>query len=194
MAEIDWEGTPSMSKAFPIILVVLLFLMAGCTLSLAPPSNMAEAIGSPTALATTSMTAMAEPSSTPTPGGSPTHTPVLLKHENTATPTVVGTEEATAAESKKKPALFFFYADWCSACSLMRPVIEKLKVDYSERIRFFMVNVDDPESRELVVMVGVRAIPLTIFVSSPDQQAQRWVGPRPESVLRAALDEALNDQ
>ncbi len=76
----------------------------------------------------------------------------------------------------------------------MRPVIEKLKVDYSERVRFFMINVDDPESRELVVMVGVRAIPLTIFVASADQQAQRWVGPRPESVLRAALDEALEQQ
>lgn len=180
-----------MSKAFPITLIILLFLTAGCTLSITPPGDMVEAMGSPTAQATASMTAAAEPSPTLMPAGSPTRTPVALKHESAVAPTPDGTDEATVAETKKKPALFFFYADWCSACSQMRPVIEKLKADYSERIRFFMINVDDPESRELVVMVGVRAIPLTIFVTSPDQQAQRWVGPRPESVLRAALDEAL---
>lgn len=181
-----------MSKAFPITLIVLLFLVAGCTLSVTPPGDMVQAIGSPTSRATISVTPTTEPLSTPAADHSPTGTAVSLGREYTVSPTVVGTDEATADESnKKKPAVFFFYADWCSACSQMRPVIEKLKLDYSERIRFFMVNVDDPESRELVVMVGVRAIPLTIFVTSPDRQAQRWVGPRPESVLRAAFDEAL---
>ena len=99
--------------------------------------------------------------------------------------------EPEAAVQEKKPGLFFFYAEWCSACSEMRPVIEKLEKEYSDRIRFVMVDVDDPEARELVAIAGVRAIPLTIFVTSPDGQAQQWVGARPESDLREAFDQAL---
>lgn len=73
----------------------------------------------------------------------------------------------------------------------MRPVIEKLEKENSDRIRFNMINVDDPKYRELVTMAGVRAIPLTVFVTSPDGPGQRWIGPQPESVLQAVFEEAL---
>lgn len=176
----------------PIVLAMLLLLATGCSFSITQPVNVAEVVVSPTVQLTEDVTVATEEIPTATPAPSPTFTSVVPKSEPTATSTIAtATEEAPVTEEKKKPALFFFYADWCSACSQMRPVIEKLKPEYSDRIRFIMVNVDDPESRELVVMVGVRAIPLTIFLTSPDQEAQRWVGPRPEAVLRAAFDEAF---
>jgi thiol-disulfide isomerase/thioredoxin len=163
---------------------MFLLLAAGCSFSATEPANVVEAIATPTAPPDEAPNIVEEQVVTPDPTPSPTFTPVALKEES---PTV----SAESEEEPKKPALFFFYADWCSACSEMRPVIEKLKAAYSDRIRFVMVNVDDPEARELVIMVGVRAIPLTIFVTSPDTEAQRWIGPRPESVLRAVFDEAL---
>ncbi len=182
-----------MRKGFPIILAMLLFVATGCSFSITQPADVVEVVVSPTVQPTEDVSVATKEISVATLAPSPTFTSVALKNEPAATPVAAPTtERATATEEKKKPALFFFYADWCSACGQMRPVIEKLKPEFSDRIRFIMVNVDEPESRELVAMVGVRAIPLTIFITSPDQEAQRWIGPRPEAVLRAAFDEALN--
>lgn len=180
-----------MRIAIPVILVTLLLLATGCSFSIVQPVGVA-AVASPTVPAREDVGPAPEKTSTAAPTPSPTFTPVALENEPTVTPTgATATEGTTAAEEKRKPALFFFYANWCSACLQMLPVVEKLKLEYSDRIRFIMVDVDEPESRELVAMVGVRAIPLTIFLTSPDEEAQRWVGPRPEDVVRAAFDKAL---
>jgi thioredoxin-like negative regulator of GroEL len=181
MAEMDWRKVVRMIKVTLLALMLLLILLTGCSSYSTNPTGLAEmSPTTPVPTAATPTTAL------------PTSTPEMLQTEDREqveeTSEVV---EPKAAVQEKKPGLFFFYAEWCSACSEMRPVIEKLEKEYSDRIRFVMVDVDDPEARELVSIAGVRAIPLTIFVTSPDGQAQQWVGARPESDLREAFDEAL---
>ena len=187
MSKMDRRKFIQMKRSIFIAFVLLLILISGCSSSTAQPTGTVEAV----------------PSATVGPAGAAstpvservvaTFTPVSApKSDASAKPTV--TSSAVTAEpgtEQKKPALFFFYADWCSACSQMRPVVDKLEPEYSDRIRFIKVNVDDPQARELVVMAGVRAIPLTLFVTSPDGQGQRWIGPQPETVLRAAFDNFL---
>ena len=177
-----------MTKNLLAVLMLLLIFVTGCSYSVAKPANMAEALPSPTTQPTktpTPLAAKANPSGVPAP--SPTFTPVASQEGGSLMPTTV----ATDLEEERKPALFFFYADWCSACTQMRPAIENLETENSDRIRFNIINVDDPKYRELVAMAGVRAIPLTIFATSADGPGQRWIGPRPESLLQAAFDEAL---
>jgi thiol-disulfide isomerase/thioredoxin len=193
MAKIYWRPSVLMRKGSLVILTILLLLATGCTFPVSQPGNSADAMQPPTPKPSTDAGAdIVETHLPTTPVPSPTFTSVAPKSQPKATPAVATpSEEPAASDDKNKPALFFFYADWCSACGQMRPVIEKLRSEYSDRIRFVMVDVDDPESRELVSMVGVRAIPLTMLITSPDEEAQRWVGPRPEAVMRAALDQVL---
>ena len=180
-----------MTKNVLVVLTLFLILVMGCSVPVTKPADVVEALPSPTPQLTRTPTPLSEkvsPSVVPAP--SPTFTPVVSQEGEAPAPT----EAAVTAEpekEKKKPALFFFYADWCAACNQMRPVIEKLELEYSNRIRFNMVDIDDRQNRELVMVAGVRAIPLTVFVTSPDEPEQRWIGPRPESVLRTAFDEVL---
>ena len=191
MAEINGRKIIIMTKNVLAVLTLFLILVTGCSVPMTKPADVVEALPSPTPQLTRTPTPISEkvtPSVVPAP--SPTFTPVASQEGEAPAPTeVVVTTELEKEE--KKPALFFFYADWCAACDQMRPVIEELEPEYSDRIRFNMVDVDDRQNRELVMMAGVRAIPLTVFVTAPDGPGQRWIGPRVESVLRAAFDEVL---
>ena len=176
-----------MRRSVFVAFMLTIILVSGCSSSNSQPASTEEPVPSATV-------EPAEAVSTPVSERvTATFTPVSAPKSDQAPNAVATPLTAAAAQGteQKKPALFFFYADWCSACSQMRPVIEKLEPEYSDRIRFVKVDVDDPEARELVVMAGVRAIPLTLFVTSPDGQGQRWIGPQPESALRAAFDDFL---
>ena len=173
-----------MKRSIIMSLVLVLILISGC-------SSLTSQPASPSAAVPTATTEAQETVATPVSERiAATFTPVTARADR-APATPESSSPASAGEQatlQKKPALFFFYADWCSACSQMRPVIDKLEPEYSDRIRFIKVNVDDPQAQELVAMAGVRAIPLTLFVTSPDGQGQRWMGAQSESVLRAAFD------
>ena len=178
----------TVTKNLLAALMLFLILVTGCSFSIAQPADVAEALPSPTTQPTKTPTPLSEKLNlSVVPAPSPTFTLVASQEDKVLVPTAV----ATDLEEEQKPALFFFYADWCSACNQMRPVIEELEKGNSDRIRFNMINVDEPKYRELVTVTGVRAIPLTIFATSPDGPGQRWIGPQPESVLQAAFDEAL---
>jgi thioredoxin 1 len=44
--------------------------------------------------------------------------------------------------SSARPVLVDFYADWCTSCRLMPPVLKEIKTQYKEHVRIIKVNVD----------------------------------------------------
>ena len=62
------------------------------------------------------------------------------------------------------PVLIDFYADWCGPCKMMGPVVEKLAVDYEDRVKVGKVNVD--EQPELARKYGVMSIPYFAFIKN----------------------------
>lgn len=180
-----------MTKTVLAISVLCITLVSGCSVPMTGREDPTEAVPSPTLQPTRTPTPLREPA-TPSAVPEPSPTNAEEAREVDEEPVRDKTTTPVEAEEEKQPALFFFYADWCSACAIMRPVIEKLEQEYSDRIRFVMVDVDLPESRELTAMAGVRAIPLTVLVTASGESGQRWIGPRPESDLRAVFDEVLD--
>jgi thioredoxin len=62
----------------------------------------------------------------------------------------------------KSPVVVDFYADWCGPCKSLAPIFEALSVDYSGKIKFVKVNVDE---NAVASEYGVSSIPTTIFFS-----------------------------
>lgn len=61
----------------------------------------------------------------------------------------------------QRPAVVDFNAVWCGPCRKMTPILEQLAQEFSGKVDFYSLNVDD--NKELAAALGVRSIPLIIF-------------------------------
>lgn len=80
------------------------------------------------------------------------------------------------------------YADWCAPCRMVAPIIEELAGEYSGRVSFGKVDVD--QNNGVAGQFGIRGIPTLLFFkdgSLVDQQ----VGALPKPALKQRLEGLL---
>lgn len=59
------------------------------------------------------------------------------------------------------PVLVDFYADWCSPCQTLSPIVRQVITDLHEKIRVMKINVD--HNRQAAYTFGVRSIPTLVL-------------------------------
>ena len=105
-----------------------------------------------------------------------------------AAPSIVSlTQENFAKEVLESgtPVLVDFWAEWCSPCRALIPVLDELAEEYDGRVRIGKVNID--EQQALATQYGVRAIP-TLLLFHQGQVADQIVGLRSKRDLKASFD------
>jgi thioredoxin-like negative regulator of GroEL len=90
-----------------------------------------------------------------------------------------------------RPTLMEFYADWCGSCKAMAPNLAKIKQDYSGKVEFAMLNVDNTKWLPEIEKYRVDGIPHFVFFNKQGQTLGEVIGEQPESVMRSTLDEIL---
>ena len=94
-------------------------------------------------------------------------------------------EEKVIDASRLAPVLVDFWAEWCAPCRVLKPVLEKLAVEYGGR--FILAKVNSDQHQELAARYGVRGIPsVKAFVNG--QMVDEFSGALPEGEVRAFLD------
>ena len=81
------------------------------------------------------------------------------------------------------------WAAWCAPCRAIAPVIEQLARDYSGKVVFGKLDVD--ENPETAQRFGIQAIP-TLLVMKNGQEVDRIIGALPRNQLEAKLGEYAN--
>lgn len=65
--------------------------------------------------------------------------------------------------SNEMPVFIDVYADWCTPCRMVAPIVEKLSKDYAGKVKF--VKLDSDVNPEIVAKFGIMSIPmLMVFV------------------------------
>ena len=91
------------------------------------------------------------------------------------------------AISTSKPTVLEFYADWCSTCQSMAPMIQKLHEQYQNKINFVMLNIDDPQWLSQVEYYQVSGVPQLTVLDRHDAVVQTWVGRVPQPIVTELL-------
>ena len=85
----------------------------------------------------------------------------------------------------KMPVLVDFWAPWCGPCRLVGPVLDKISSEYTTKLKFSKMNVD--ESQEIAAQHDVRGIPCMIIFTS-GKEVDRIIGAYSEAELRKKID------
>ncbi|MCK9382386.1 MAG: tetratricopeptide repeat protein [Sulfuritalea sp.] len=94
-------------------------------------------------------------------------------------------QEKVVDASRHAPVLVDFWAEWCAPCRILKPLLEKLAVEYGGR--FILAKVDSDQNQELAAHFGVRSIPsVKAFVNG--EMVSEFNGALPEAQLRAFID------
>lgn len=97
-------------------------------------------------------------------------------------------DECVLRASHDKPVLIDFWAEWCSPCLVLAPVLERVLEDYGDELVFGKVEVDD--NMRLAGRYRLRGFP-TVILYRDGEEAGRFHGAQPAHVIREFLDRHL---
>lgn len=80
------------------------------------------------------------------------------------------------------------WAPWCAPCNMVAPIIEEMARDYSGKILFGKLNVD--ENREIATQYEIMSIP-TLLVFKNAKLVDRIVGAMPRQMLEPKITRHL---
>jgi thioredoxin 1 len=83
------------------------------------------------------------------------------------------------------PVLVDYWADWCSPCKAIAPILDEVAKEYEGRLKIAKINVD--ENKVTAAKYLVRGIPTLMLFKNGNLEATR-VGALSKSQLTAFLD------
>ncbi len=91
------------------------------------------------------------------------------------------------ARTNGRPTLMEFYADWCTTCQAMAPMMATLETEYSDAINFVMLNVDNPKWLPELGQFQVSGIPHFVFLDQGGTPLAYAIGDQPEAIMKRNL-------
>ena len=99
-------------------------------------------------------------------------------------------ENSVLHASNDVPVLVDLWAEWCSPCLVIAPVLKHLIEEYNGRIKLAKVEVDEGENMKLAGRYKVRGFPTILLIINSEEVA-RFSGAKPMSFLRNFVDDHL---
>jgi thioredoxin len=103
---------------------------------------------------------------------------------------IVLTDSNFASEVTRYPIMLVdFWAPWCGPCRMVSPIIEQLSREYSGRVAFGKVNVD--ENQRIAASFGIQSIP-TLMIFKGSKAVDVIIGAMPKAQIEMKLKQQLS--
>jgi len=97
-------------------------------------------------------------------------------------------DERVISASHSKPVLVDLWAEWCSPCRVIAPVLEKLISEFEDQIVIAKLEVDVDDNMKIAGHYQVRGFPTLILFQNGEERG-RFSGAKPLSFIRAFIEE-----
>lgn len=97
-------------------------------------------------------------------------------------------EEKVIKESYERPVLVDFWAEWCSPCLFIAPVLNDVMNDYQGKVLLAKLEVDEGENMKLAGKYQIRGFPTIIVFQNGEQQA-RFSSARSKAFIEEFIEE-----
>ena len=100
-------------------------------------------------------------------------------------------DDRVLATSHEVPVLIDLWAQWCSPCLVIAPLLKQLVEEHEGKLKLAKIEVDEGENMKLAGHYKVRGFPTIILIIQGEEVA-RFSGAKPLSFLRNFVDENIN--
>lgn len=78
-------------------------------------------------------------------------------------------EKKVIETSYSKPVLVDFWADWCSPCLIIAPILKQIATEFIDEIQICKLEVDEGENMKLAGQFQVRGFPTIILFKNGEE-------------------------
>ena len=100
-------------------------------------------------------------------------------------------DELVLSASAAQPVLVDFWADWCSPCILLDPVLKAVVTEYAGVVKLAKVEVDEGDNMKLAGRYQVRGFP-TVILFVDGEAVDRFSSTRSAGFIRQFIDTGLS--
>ncbi len=100
-------------------------------------------------------------------------------------------DDRVLAASHEVPVLIDLWAEWCSPCLVIAPLLKQLVEEHKGKLKLAKIEVDEGENMKLAGHYKVRGFPTVILIIKGEEVA-RFSGAKPLSFLRNFVDDNIN--
>ena len=100
-------------------------------------------------------------------------------------------DEKVIKASFETPVLVDLWAEWCSPCLVVAPILKQLIDEYEGDLLLAKVEVDEGENMKLAGRYQVRGFPTVILIDK-GEEVDRFSGAKPLSFIREFVEIKLS--
>ena len=88
-----------------------------------------------------------------------------------------------------KPVLVDFWAQWCSPCLTVAPIVKEIAAEYDGRLKVCKMDVDT--NRQVARQIGINSIPILLFFKN-GKMVDSLIGAVPKPMIIQFLSKHLD--